>query len=521
MPGAFSGSVEARLRAAVESSPSGLLMTDRQGTIVLVNREVERLFGYSREELLGRSVDTLVPEGYQRGHPHNRSKFEADPQIRAMGAGRDLFGRRKDGTEVPLEIGLTPVATEEGMFFLAAIVDISARKQAEEDHRKLESQLRQAQKMEAVGTLAGGIAHDFNNILGVILGYVEVLKHTVVDSQGQNDLREVERASVRGRDLVKRILTFSRRAEADLRPLDVGSALEQAAKLLRVTLPATIEMKVTVAVETPRIRADLTSLHQVIMNLGNNAIQAMPEGGLLEIVAEPLYVRDHVARSHPDLNEGEYVHLFVKDSGVGMDAKTMERVFEPFFTTKAPGAGTGLGLSMVHGIVKEHGGACLLESVPGQGTKVRCLFPALQAAEEEAPTASRKVARGEGERVLLLDDEPGLVDVGVRRLKQLGYEVTGFTSADEALSALANASPRFDVVLTDYSMPSVNGVQFSRMVQGVAPDALVVMLTGFIHEMSPDELRDNGIRRVLHKPVGTPELAATLRELLKERRAAR
>ena len=357
------GANELRLRAAVESSPSGLLMTDAQGNILLVNREVERLFGYAREELLGRPVEMVIPDRFRAGHTGFRGGFMSDPRVRAMGAGRDLYGLRKDRTEVPIEIGLTPVATEEGMFVLASIVDITARKKAEDERRHLEEELRQAQKLEAVGTLAGGIAHDFNNILFAITGYAELIgKASRSRETLDDDLGELMKAARRGKDLVERILVFSRRQPSERRPLEIGPTVAEAAKLLRATLPPSIDLRVNVHPQTPRVLGDATSIHQILMNLGTNAAHAMPGGGALEISVEPQYLRDHVVRSHPGLHEGWYAVLVVRDHGAGIDPAVRSHVFEPFFTTKPKGTGTGLGLSIVHTIMRSHEGVIDLDS---------------------------------------------------------------------------------------------------------------------------------------------------------------
>ena len=279
-------------------------MTDAHGSIVLVNREVERLFGYSREELLGKRVEVLLPERFRGGHTGLRGGFMSDPRMRAMGAGRDLYGLRKDGTEVPIEIGLTPVATEEGMFVLAAIVDIGARKAAEDERRRLEDELMQAQKLEALGTLAGGIAHDFNNILFAITGFAELIAKAKSTADVAADVAQVLEAAARGRELIERILIFSRREVRERRPLRIGAAVTEAARLLRAALPRSIELRLNVHPQAPSVLADATSIQQVVMNLGTNAAYAMPGGGELEIVVEPRYLRDSMARSHPGLHEG-------------------------------------------------------------------------------------------------------------------------------------------------------------------------------------------------------------------------
>ncbi|HVX89391.1 MAG TPA: PAS domain S-box protein, partial [Gemmatimonadales bacterium] len=344
---------EARFRAAVESSPSGMVMVDAAGRIVLVNREVERLFGYSREELLGRSVDTLVPMRSRGAHPEFRAGFYASPDARAMGAGRELFGLRKDGTEVPVEIGLNPIETEEGLFVLSSIVDISSRVAARQERARLEEQLRQSQKMEAMGTLAGGIAHDFNNILGGILGYAELALAATADPAVRNDLGEVIGAAARGRELVAAILRFSRRQEATRTPVDLGQVVAESLRLLRPTLPATIAVDQQAAPGPLRALADATAVQQIVMNLATNAAHAMPSGGRIQIELEPFYARDSFVRSHPEMHEGPYVVLRVRDDGRGMPPEILSRAMEPFFTTKPPGTGSGLGLAMVHGLMRE------------------------------------------------------------------------------------------------------------------------------------------------------------------------
>jgi PAS domain S-box-containing protein len=489
-------------------------MTDREGRIVLVNREIERLFGYPREELLGQSIEKLVPSRFHGAHPNYREGFLSAPSVRAMGAGRDLYGLRKDGSEVPLEIGLTPVATPEGMFVISSLVDITARKEAERRRAELEDQLRQSQKLEAVGTLAGGIAHDFNNILNGIISYAELLQHsTSAETQPAEDLREIMKAADRGRELVQQLLTFSRRQESKRRPLDLGRVTTDAVQLLRRTIASPVELQAAIDPATPRVSADATSVHQIVMNLATNGAQAMPDGGVLEIGVGPIYVRDSIARSHPDLREGPYALLSVRDHGTGIDPAIRSRVFEPFFTTKAAGAGTGLGLAMVHGIMRDHEGAVLLDSTLGTGTEVRCFFPAIED-RVAAPAAPREPARpGHGERILLVDDEPSLAMSGQRRLEWLGYDVVRATSPDEALEAFRTDPNRFDLVLTDYLMPGMTGLDLARAIRAVRGDLPIVMTTGFL-EVPIEQVIDAGVARVLAKPASIDDLAAAIRATL-------
>ncbi|MFI5280744.1 MAG: PAS domain S-box protein [Gemmatimonadales bacterium] len=509
-----SGATQLRLRAAVESSPSGLLMTDGRGAIVLVNREIERLFGYSREELLGKSVDTLVPERYRGGHGGFRAGFLTDPRVRSMGAGRDLFGLRKDGAEVPVEIGLTPVATDEGIFVLASVVDISARKRAEVEQRRLEGELLQSQKLEAVGTLAGGIAHDFNNILGAIVGYAELAGMATDREAASGRLRDLLAAAARGKDLVERILVFSRRQEQSRQPIALGAAVADATKLLRAMLPASIEMRVTIHPDSPQILGDATSIHQIVMNLGTNAAHAMPEGGVLEIGVESLYLRDSMARAHPDLHEGLHGILTVRDHGHGMDRAIRDRAFEPFFTTKPPGSGTGLGLSMVHTIVRGHGGAIDLASEAGAGTTVKCLFPALVASPAQERATLGEPPMGRGQRVLFVEDDKMLAEMGEARLHSLGYVVTTETSSEHALETFRARPAEFDIVVTDYLMPRMVGLDLARAVHGIRPDIPIVMMTGFIEELPEETIRSAGVRKMLTKPATILQLGEVLHGLL-------
>jgi len=500
---------EARFRTAVESSPHGMVMVDATGRIVLVNREVERLFGYSREELLGRSIDLLVPARFRQGHPRDRERFFHAPQARAMGSGRELFGVRKDGSEVAVEIGLSPIETDEGLVVLGSIVDISARVATEANRRRLEDQLRHAQKMEAVGRLAGGVAHDFNNILGVIVGFAELVRDAGAASPSRSaDLEEVLRAAQRGRELVQQILRFSRREELSRVPINLERTIPESLRLLRATLPASLDIRLHLAANLPQVVGDPNSLEQVVMNLATNAAHAMPSGGLLEISIEPFYARDSFVRAHPTLQEGPFVRLSVRDTGHGMDDATKAQAFEPFFTTKPAGSGTGLGLSMVHGIVHQFGGTVWLESQVGVGTTVSCLLPVNQEADPWGPDEVDIPRDEAGPRghVLLVEDEPSLLTIGERRLTLAGYRVTAANDPTKALERYLAAPERFDLVVTDFSMPRLNGMELAQAIHRVRPELPVVLLTGYMQEFTPDELAAAGVRRVLTKPVTTQVL---------------
>ena len=499
-----------RLRAAVESAPSALILTDSKGIIVLVNHEVERLFGYGRDELLGSTIDMLVPDAVRARHSHDRAAFLQQPRARAMGAGRELFGRRKDGTEVPVEIGLTPVATDEGMFVVSAVVDITARRQHEKERERLSEQLRQSQKMEAIGTLAGGIAHDFNNILAAIIGYAELLRFETEERPDLGaDINALLEAGQRGKVLVERILAFSRQRSQEKRPIALAATVQETVKLLRASLPGTIDIHADIDPRAPRVLGDATSVQQVLMNLGTNAAHAIGGEGHIEVSLAPFYARDSFVRSHPDLHEGPYVVLTATDDGSGMPPAVLARVFEPFFTTKAPGAGTGLGLSMVHRIMKDHGGAVYLESEVGKGTTVSCYFPAIE--DPESPADKPEAApRGRGERVLLVDDERALATVGMRRLTALGYSVTTLNDGREALEWIKAHPSDIDLLITDYWMPHLTGLDLAAAAHREAPSVPIVMLTGFSDELDTARLAEAGIVAVLCKPVTGAELGSAV-----------
>lgn len=299
--------------------------------------------------------------------------------------------------------------------------------------------------------------------------------------------------------------------------MDLKQTLVEATRLLRPTLPATIEIRLDLDRSPSRILADATSVHQVMMNLVTNASHAMPEGGTIEVAVEPFYARDSFARAHPGLREGPFALLQVRDEGSGMSPETVARAFEPFFTTKPPGKGSGLGLAMVHGIVRDHGGATWIESQEEQGTVVSCLFPALDVEEDEETAVDIAVQRGRGERVLLVDDEAALAELGRRRLSGLGYAVTAF---DDPLAALAQvkADPEaFDLVVTDFLMPKLSGIDLARQIVGLRPGLGVVLLTGHMEEFQPAQLTQAGVLAVVKKPLTLLELAQVLRRALSQR----
>ncbi|MHC1742886.1 MAG: PAS domain S-box protein [Syntrophobacteraceae bacterium] len=383
------------------------------------------------------------------------------------------------------------------------------------EHQKLEAQLREAQKMEAVGTLAGGIAHDFNNILAPIIGYTEMVMEEIPElSSTRHDLDQILRAAYRARDLVKQILAFSRRGpEQQFVPIEVSVVVKEVLKLLRASLPATIAIKQRI--QTGMAIADPTQIHQIVVNLCTNAAHAMQDKGTLDVSLEPVTLgpADLAELSLPDLSQGSYLRLTVADTGHGMDPETIQRIFEPYFTTKEVGKGTGLGLAVVHGIVKGHGGEIRARSQPGQGSVFEVYLPML--ATETAGTADETSVLPRGtERLLMVDDERMIVDLAARILGQLGYSVTAMTNPHDALDLFRKQPLDFDLIVTDYTMPGLTGIDLASEVLKTSPRMPIILCTGFSDRISNEAARSEGIVEMAIKPLDRRELAQLVRRVL-------
>jgi signal transduction histidine kinase/ActR/RegA family two-component response regulator len=387
------------------------------------------------------------------------------------------------------------------------------------ERQRLAEELRQVQKMEAVGRLARGVAHDFNNILVAILGYTELaLQSTPTSSPAWHQLQEVLRAGQRAKALVQQILTFSRRTEQARTPVQLPPLIEEALALLRASLPSTIDIRQHIDPEVGSVLADPTQLHQVIMNLCANAEYAMRQtGGVLEIRLEAVEVDTALAAQHPTLHLGPHVRLTVRDTGQGMPPDVMERIYDPFFTTKAVGEGTGIGLSVVHGIVANHGGTITVESQVGHGTTFMIYLPHIASDGADEVQTAEPLPYGQG-RLLLVDDEPALVRLGHAVLTQLGYDVAAYTSSIEALAAFQAAPHHFDLVITDYTMPQMTGDALTRALRGLRPDIPIILETGFSHTMDAEQAAALGIDAFLLKPWTVLELARTVAQVLAQRR---
>lgn len=398
------------------------------------------------------------------------------------------------------------------------------RKRMEADARKLEQQLNQAQKMEAIGQLSGGIAHDFNNILSAINGHVHLAgRELLPEHPAQKNLNGIANASNRAKDLVRRILMFSREQDPERSVIGLEPIVEEVVQLLRASLPAMIEIRTSVAKDVPDVNADATQVHQILMNLATNASHAMAgeSYGTLDIRLESVTMDEHTADIAPDLHEGRYARLSVSDTGCGMDEATLKRIFEPFFTTKGPHEGTGLGLAVVHGIMKSHEGAVTVYSQPGRGTMFRLYFPSARATAPAAKKTSTGPMGGKGEHVLFVDNEEPLVYIGNRILTRLGYRVTGFTDAVQALRAFLENPEGFDILISDCSMPQMTGFDLAADALRVRPDLPVILVSGFVRPQDREAAKSIGVEHLIVKPATVDELAQLLREVLDAVRSAR
>ncbi len=380
------------------------------------------------------------------------------------------------------------------------------------ERRQLEEQFRQAQKMEAIGTLSGGIAHDFNNILGAIIGYTELAKMELdKNSEVVENLDEVLNGANRAVELVRQILAFSRQQEHERKPIQLRHVVAEALKLLRATIPASIEFDVSLDTDVPTVLADATQIHQIVMNLGTNAWHAMKQhSGRLTVAIEDFEADSDCADANPGLQPGQYVRLSMSDTGSGMDPATLSRIFDPFFTTKAPGEGTGLGLAVVQGIMQTHEGAVTVYSHVGEGTTFHLYFPAYGEEEVHEESEVAAVPSGNGERILYVDDELLLARVGKKILERLGYVVEIQTGPMEALEAVRKRPGAYDLVISDQMMPILPGVDLARLLLAIRPDLPIILVTGYTATLTPERVQAMGIRNLILKPISVAALGAAV-----------
>ena len=512
-----------RLALYLERAPLACIAWGTDQIVRAWNPAAEEMFGYTAAETIGRNVYelTATPEGLA-AIAEVRARAPADREFNEI---LTIENRRKDGSRLKCEWHFSVMINREESSngVIAFGLDVTQRERGEQERRLLEVNLRQAQKMQSLGTLAGGIAHDFNNILLAISGNARLaMQELPQDSAVQVSLAEIDKASVRASGIVNQILMFSRREEESQQaPLNLQEIIGESLNLLRAILPARIAIRTRLDPAAPTVLGDASQIHQVLLNLATNAAHAMDaQGGPLDIELEKIEVDAGLARESVDLRPGPYARISFRDTGVGMSAQLIERIFDPFFTTKPRGQGTGLGLSVVHGIMRSHGGAITLQSIEGAGSVFRIYLPAAPQSAAVTPSLPIAPGRGNGQHILYVDDEEPLVYLLSRTLQRLGYRVTGFTDPREALEALRADPASFDAVVTDLSMPGLSGHELAQAVLKIRPELPVVLTSGYVRNEDRELAISAGVREVVLKPDTVQALGEILHRLLHEQAAA-
>ena len=498
---------EKYFRSLIEYASDLITLIDQNGVIHFQSPSIERVLGLKPENVEGRNIAEFIhPEDLPRLAAMIRRAFSNPDSPVSI----ECRIRHRDGSwRLFASVGRSIPHGTDGKKVVFNSRDITT-------NRDLEEQLLQAQKMEAIGTLAGGIAHDFNNMLAGILGSAELVREDLPPNlPTQEYVESIMIAANRARELVQQILTFSRRQESEKQPLQLQPIVGECIKLLRSTIPAMVKITHHVESGCPPVLADPTQIHQVIMNIATNAWQALPEtGGHISISLRAVEVDATMATQHRELRTGAFVRLVIADNGHGMDAKTRERIFEPFFTTKPASKGSGLGLSVVYGIIKSHRGAIVVESELGRGTTFQIYLPASLGSRTKASTPAVAVPHGHGERILFVDDEPIVARSTEEFLKRLGYVVTCCEQSEDALARFRRAPVDFDMIITDWAMPGMSGTELVSAIREIRPDIPMLLMSGFVDSTLQHTAKTIGIGEILIKPVNPELLAQAVAQVL-------
>jgi PAS domain S-box-containing protein len=523
---------EAKFLGLLEAAPDAILGVDERGCIALVNAQAERLFGYHRDELIGQSVDILVPERVRAVHPQHRARYFADSRPRPMGAGMQLSARRKDGSEFPAEISLNALATEDGLLVSAAVRDVSERIEAQAEQERLKAQaererlerrLQQSQRLESLGQLAGGVAHDFNNLLAVILNYTAFVADELAAPESsiperregmRQDLEQVVKAAERAARLTHQLLAFARREVARPEIISLNDVIAEVEQLLRRTIGEHVHLITSTAPDLPSVMADPGQIEQVLVNLAVNARDAMPGGGTLRIATDTFHIEEDDPLPDITLNPGDFVRLRVSDTGTGMDKEMAARAFEPFFTTKAKSEGSGLGLATAYGIITQAGGDIRIYSELGLGTTFNILLPVTRETGAARSALRRSRHIGGGETILVVEDEDAIREVTRRILSRNGYNVLIASGGPEALTLARQSVVGVDLLLTDVVMPHMLGKEVAQQMQAIQPDLRVLYMSGYAQPVLASEGTLGVGVLLLEKPFSETMLLDKVREAL-------
>jgi len=504
----------ARAAAVIENAVDGIVTIDDCGGIESANPAALRLFGYALPELLGQNVKILMPPSYSREHDNFLQHYLDTGERRVIGMSRDVTGQRKDGTTFPIQLSVAEVYLEGRRLFTGVVHDRT-------HEVELEEQLVQSQKLEALGTMAGGIAHDFNNIVHAMMGFGGMARRGLEEGDLEligRCLDEMDRGADRAASLIDQILTFSRRDKVALAPLDLNVVVDEAVRLLRGAAPDSVALEVRLAPEHCTVLADATQMHQVLINLGTNAIHAMESGGgTLQLDLQRAHLAQRTESRTGPLEPGDYARLTVTDTGSGIAPEIIDRILDPFFTTKIKGKGTGLGLATVHGIVTRMRGGIAIESALGRGTTITVFMPLTADAAPAAAPESHAAESGPpatAGSILVVDDEASVVKLLTMILEMKGYRVAGFTDTDLALAGFREAPADFALAIVDFNMPGMTGIAFAHALHETRPDLPVCLATGMIEKAVLEANKSSGIREILKKPFRAEQLLATLNDVL-------
>ncbi len=509
-------------RLAYESSPNAILIVDQSGKIVLVNPQTEKQFGYTKAHLIGKPIEMLIPKRLHTKHRTYLAGFFHHPETRPMGAGRDLTALRKDGTEFPVEIALNTMKAEDGAMVLAVVVDITKRKQVEEERIKFEEQLLQTQKLESLGVLAGGIAHDFNNLLAGILGNADLALMEISGvSPARTSIEDIQTSAIRAADLCRQMLAYSGKGKFVIKPVNLNEIIKETTQLLQLSISKSAMINYKLFADLPAIEADPTQIRQVIMNLVTNASEAIGEKsgvitlntGVME--CDRRYLDDTFSDS--GLPEGMYVYLEVADTGCGIKKENLKKIFDPFYTTKV--TGRGLGLAALLGIVRGHKGAIRVYSEPGKGTTFKIIFPCSEKASVKSSEHEQieKSWRGSG-KILIIDDDESVRSVTRRALEKVGFTVLTAPEGVEGLKILEKIKD-IRLVILDLTMPIMSGEEVYRKIRRIRSNVAVILMSGYSEQELTNRFAGKGLAEFMQKPVRMQTLFAKVRTALAKKEA--